>query len=239
MTQRDRTYTLGGVIKEGISRALAEVHTACAGRIVRYDAAKQLADVKPLVQITYYDESGAAVTESLPVVPNVPVVFPGAGGFRITFPVKADDQTGDTVLLVFAEGSIDRWLASGGNDVDPQDERRFHLSDGIAILGLRDFAHALKAAPTDRMTVGDDAGLQMHIDGTSIRIGANDSPSLDAAALGTATTNALAACITYVQTHTHVVAGVTPGPGSVTSAPTASPPPSLPNVKSSAVMVKV
>jgi hypothetical protein len=70
--------------------------------------------------------------ESLPVITDVPVVFPGAGDYSVTFPIAK----GDTVLLIFAEGSLDQWLTKGG-EVDPQDDRRFSLTDAIAIPSLR------------------------------------------------------------------------------------------------------
>ena len=56
--------------------------------------------------------------------------FPGAGGYRITFPVAE----GDTGLLLFAESSLDKWLVSGGT-VDPEDDRRHDLTDAVFLPG--------------------------------------------------------------------------------------------------------
>jgi hypothetical protein len=61
----------------------------------------------------------------------------GAGAYKITFPVAA----GDIVLLCFAQTSLDNWLQLGGV-VDPQDSRKFDLSDAIAIPGLLSFNQA-------------------------------------------------------------------------------------------------
>jgi hypothetical protein len=219
MTARERTYKLSGVIDKGVESRLRDVHVACPGRIVRYDADKQQADVQPLVQVVYLNEAGDRQVESLPVVPNVPVIFPGAGGFRITFPVTAGDEDGDTCLLIFSESSLDRWLDQGGGPLDPQDDRRFHLSDGVAVLGLRDYAHALASAPVDRMTLGKDDGPAIHIDGDGIRIGDNDAPNLDTAALGGAVASALASIAAKLSSHTHPVSGSVAGV-SVNAAPT-------------------
>jgi hypothetical protein len=137
-------------------------------RVERYDAVKQLIDAQPLIKQARQDEEGTRVVESLPVISNVPLVFPGSGAYRITFPVSQ----GDTVLLVFSESALDTWLSQGGL-VDPIDDNRFSLKDAIAIPGLRDFATPLQDAPTDRMTLGHDQGAQIHIDQNEIRLGAN------------------------------------------------------------------
>ncbi len=232
-TQRTRSYTLAETITAAVNKRLDSMHTALPGRIVRYDAALQQADVQPLVQVSYFDEAGDEIIESLPVVPNVPVLFPGAGSYRITFPVKAGATDGDTCVLMVSEVSLDRWLSQGGNDTDPLDPRRFHLSDGFAVLGLRDFAHALASAPADRMTVGADAGLQIHIDGSAIRIGDNEMPNLEPAALGDAVASALASIAGKLSSHTH--AGVTAGSGVTGTSPNAAP--SIGTVASSKVFV--
>jgi len=225
-----RDYTLANVVDYRVEKRLADVHTAIPGRVLAYDAAKQKVDVQPLVQVSYVNEDDETITVQLPVVTDVPVMFPGAGGYRITFPVKAGDQDGDTVLLVFAESSIDTWLANGGI-VDPRDDRRFHLTDGIALLGLRDYAHALASASADAMTLGDDAGLQIFIDGSKVQIGSNAALDLDAVALATATATALSNIATWLTTHTHPVAGAVAGVSVL-------PPPNIPGIASSVVEVK-
>jgi hypothetical protein len=165
------------VLGRALDARLEDLHVAMPAKVVRYDAAAQQVDVQPLVKGTYLDEQGNRVAESMPVVPCVPVLFPGAGGFRVTFPVTV----GDTVLLVFSETSLDTWLQHG-DEVDPADERRHHLSDAIAIPGLRDFAHALSSAPTDRMTAGYDTGPQVHLTQTEVQLGGHTG--LEKATLG-------------------------------------------------------
>lgn len=169
------------------------MRVALPGRIETYDASTQQATVQPLVYDGVYDETGARTADRLPVVTGVPVVFPGAGGFRVTFPVTA----GDTVLLVFSSSSIDLWLALGG-EVDPVDDRRHHISDAIAIPGLRDFAHALGNAPTSTMSLGKDGGPTIEISATDVQIGGS---------------NKLVTLADF-NSHTH------PAPGGATSTPT-------------------
>lgn len=120
--------------EELIDSKLLDLHTAIPGRIEAYDPDTQKADVKPLIKSNFFDDDGVRVTESLPIITDVPVLFPGAGGFRFTFPVNR----GDKVLLVFSESSLDKLLSSG-EEVDPEIYSRHELSDAIAIPGFRDF----------------------------------------------------------------------------------------------------
>jgi hypothetical protein len=65
-----------------------------------------------------------------PVIPDVPILFPQAAGFRMTWPVK----TGDPCLLVFGDRSLEEWQSAGGTKaVSPADERRHDLTDAVAI----------------------------------------------------------------------------------------------------------
>jgi hypothetical protein len=66
----------------------------------------------------------------LPLLPDVPVVFPRAGGFCLTLPVKP----GDECLVVFADLCIDGWWSAGGVQ-NMAEKRRHDLSDAFALLG--------------------------------------------------------------------------------------------------------
>jgi hypothetical protein len=154
MSQTGPKPTLADAIRRAVECAVADLHVAIPARVERVDLAKALVDVKPLVK-DRYSEDGATKVQSVPVVTNVPLVFPGAGGMRITFPVTK----GDTVLLVFSERSLDSWLVRGG-EVDPLDDRRHSLSDAVAIPGLNDFAHPWKAISSSAVTIGKDGEAQ-------------------------------------------------------------------------------
>jgi hypothetical protein len=178
-----RSPELSEVLDMVRASAVADVRVAIPARVERWDAAKQQVDCSPLVKNAYDDEDGVRQVEALPVIPNVPVVFPGGGGFRVTFPIAV----GDTVLLVFSDKSLDKWLAVGGS-VDPSDDHAHNLSDAIAIPGLRDFAHPLTTAPGSTLDIGADAG------------------PFEFAAVGGTNYDAY---MTALQTHTHPVAGAT------------------------------
>lgn len=177
----ERPASWAEVIRRAIDAKLADIHTTIPGKVVRVNmsgASVRSVDVQPVIKRGHLDEEDRRVVEDMPVIPSVPVEFPSAGDYRITFPIAV----GTTGLIHFSEASLDVWLAKGGT-VDPQDDRRFNLSDAIFRPGLRAIAESLGSVPTNRMTVGDDGGLQIHIDKSSIRLG--DNAALEALIKGT------------------------------------------------------
>lgn len=134
---------------------LAELRVSMPGRVVAYHEATQRVDVQPLLKETRVGPDGKLLVESLPVITNCPI----ASSYRIRFPIVV----GDVVWLIFADRSIDQWLAKGATaEVDPVDLRRHHLSDAIAIPGL---FHDVEGRPSVHFTdtqirLGDDAASQ-------------------------------------------------------------------------------
>lgn len=140
----ERTPTIGEIIRRAVDAHDARLRVCLPGRIERYDASRRMADVKPLVMGSYVDAAGVRRTESLPVLTNVPVLFPGGGGFFVTFPVAP----GDVCELRFADASLDRWKAKGG-EVDPVEDRPHDLSNAVALVGLESPAQATPAHATN------------------------------------------------------------------------------------------
>lgn len=121
---------LSDVIRELVESRLAEVHTAMPGRVVSFDAAALTVDVQPLAKQAYTDEEGNRVPAALPIIPGVPVWFPGGAATQITWTITA----GDRCWLIFAESSLD--ASKARPDVaDPGDDRRHHLADAWAFVG--------------------------------------------------------------------------------------------------------
>lgn len=123
-----QTPNLAKSILDGVERRLETLHTCMPGVIVSYNPATGLANIKPQLQIQYVSESQPT---PLPVIPNVPVVFPRSQGAYLRLPLSP----GDTVMLHFSERSLDTWLTSGG-DVMPSKLHKFNLKDAIATPGL-------------------------------------------------------------------------------------------------------
>lgn len=124
--------TITDAVRGAIQYQLNNVHTALPATIISYDYTQQKASVQPSIKKRYADDSMQAI--DLPVINNVPVIFPISGTASITFPINE----GDFCLLVFIERSTDQWK-SNGPGYQPDDPRKFDLSDAIAIPGLLPF----------------------------------------------------------------------------------------------------
>jgi hypothetical protein len=129
--------TLEEVLQEVLDIRLADVHTALPGKVIRYDAAKQVADVQPMVRSASETAEGAVTVRSYPALVSVPVAFLSGGGFHLSLPLAV----GDTGLLVFSELPIDRWRASG-QESHPADVRRHHVTSAVFFPGLAPRARA-------------------------------------------------------------------------------------------------
>lgn len=123
--------TMTAAMRQAVLFQLYDVHTALPGTIISYDSTLQKATIHPSLKKSYLD----GTTQEMPILNNVPVIFPRAGGASLTFPVVQ----GDTCLLLFIERSIDLWKSVGGV-VAPDDPRKFDLSDAVAIMGLMPFS---------------------------------------------------------------------------------------------------
>lgn len=166
-----RTPTLPQVLAGVVDAALRErVHTLLPGKIESFDAANNVADVQPTVDQLIPQEDGSVLAVRIAVLRNVPVVFPGGGGYRITFPVKA----GDYCELHFQESSIDRWR-SNGDVVAPQDGRRFALADAVCHVGLQPNASPWTGVSITAATFGKDGGPQVVVRESTIELGGTDT----------------------------------------------------------------
>lgn len=110
------------------------LHVAIPAKVISYNKKEGRADVQPLIKKELSD--GRIIPRA--AIKNVPVVFPSTKNSGLFFSIN----TGDSVLLVFSERSLDNWKGSGGNQVTPQDRRQHDFSDAIAIPGLFSFSES-------------------------------------------------------------------------------------------------
>src|SRR5271155_5094227 len=110
MDRRERMGSLLVAHKAAQDGFEADLWTALPALVVSYDATKLTVSAQPTIQSQVRPPGGTWVTAPLPPCLDCPVVFPGGGGFTLTFPVAA----GDEGLLVFASRCIDAWWQSGG-----------------------------------------------------------------------------------------------------------------------------
>jgi hypothetical protein len=158
------------------------LHTMLPGIVVSFDAVQQSAVVQPAIR-RIFTERGPV---NLPVCVDVPVEFPGGGGYFLTFPVKP----GDECVLCFSERAIDYWWISGGTQL-PAEYRMHDLSDAIARVGLNSLPNKIPSFATNGAEFRDRDGSMRVIlkdDGTITNITGGASTILSPG--GTFTVNA-------------------------------------------------
>lgn len=154
MDRRERFEDLTEAVLAALQGFQSKVWTALPCIVESFNAAQMTCVLQPAIQaqLTKMDGSKEWITISLLL--DVPVVFPSAGGFSLTFPVAP----GDEVLAVFSSRCIDTWWQSGGFR-NVQAELRMHdLSDGFAIPGIRSLPRVLPSISSDSTQLRNDAG---------------------------------------------------------------------------------
>lgn len=153
-------------LQSAMENALANTRCAMPGIIQSFDPQKQTASVQPALTEKIKIGNEEPHTENLPLLSDVPVQFPRAGGYCITLPVKA----GDECLLIFGDMCIDGWWQSGG--IQDQVERRRHdLSDAMALVGITSVPRVVPGYSPDTIQIrSDDGGTYIEIDKPNINI---------------------------------------------------------------------
>lgn len=165
------TPQLAEVVLSIIRADRMKLHTGMPGEVESFDADNQMANIKVAMQTYAPQEDGTMKARSYSVLPSVPIVFEGGGGYRMTYPL----QKGDPVWLEFSESSIDAWLDRGGADIDPGDRRRHHIADVVARPGPRPKPKRWKGISTSGATWGRDGGPQIVARESTIEFGGDDA----------------------------------------------------------------
>lgn len=211
----DSTPGLASVIAAAIESRLVDVHTSLPGRVESYDAARQVADIKPMLRRVIRAADLTRVSEELPVIPCVPVQWPRGGGAFLSLPLAA----GDFGWLLFADYSIDRFRSTG-DDSDPGDERRFDLANAVFLpAGPFPSAAPLDDASGSEVRLGFDGGYQAAITGTETQLPAGAATFLARAdRVLSELTSIAAALLSHKHTGVTVGAGLTGASDSTYSA---------------------
>ena len=93
-----------------------------------YNSENNTVECQPAVRERIINEDGTIQYIQLPLLINVPVVFPGSENFDIKFPLNKNDEC----LVFFSDLSIDNFWQKGSVQ-NPVEVRRHDLSDGMAI----------------------------------------------------------------------------------------------------------
>lgn len=113
----------GKVLSQGL-------RVAMPGIIQSFNAEAVTAVVQPAIRCVETDNDGNRTTRDYPLLVDVPVVFPTAGGVTLTLPVNP----GDECELKFQDRCIDFFWQSGGVQ-EPVDDRMHDLSDATCSVG--------------------------------------------------------------------------------------------------------
>lgn len=139
-------HELTKAIEDTARAVVNEVHTAMPGKIVSFDAACCMAEVKPCGR--YVTSDGKSL--EYPAIAEVPVVFPFCqqAGVGMAFPVKK----GDSCLLIVSEVELDEWR----DGAESEGSLRYDLSSAVAIPGLLSAGGGLivKAMKMDAVVLG-------------------------------------------------------------------------------------
>jgi hypothetical protein len=192
MDRRERANDPGEALLAALQGWQANLWTAMPAII---DPAKMTVSAQVSIQAEVRDEFGEWRPEAISLLVDCPVVFPGGGGYCLTFPIKQ----GDEALIVFASRCIDAWWQSGG--VQRQADFRLHsLSDGFALVGVRS---------VPRVPIGINTfGVELRSDDGNAVIEINDGNDINITTPGNIT---LTAPLVHVQgnlTVTGVIDGV-------------------------------
>ncbi|KAA1175364.1 phage baseplate assembly protein V [Photorhabdus heterorhabditis] len=121
--------------------------------IQSFDADAVTVTAQPAIRWKIRKKDGDLESVSLPLLVDVPVIFPRGGGVTLTFPVKV----GDECLVVFADRCIDYWWQSGGVQ-EPVDPRQHNLSDGFALIGPQSQQQKIAGISTSSVQLRSDDG---------------------------------------------------------------------------------
>lgn len=176
--------TIADIVKAALESRLTDLFGPMPAVVVAFNpgtvAAAPSVDVQPVVQraLPSADDPDVLVSEPLPVVPNVPLVYLTAAGARITFPVAP----GDTVLLVPLMLAITQWRLTGAPITTPTtDQALHHLGNCVAIPGL--IADAMIAEGVDPLALVISSPAQINVESLAINVTAGATVNVTAPAV--------------------------------------------------------
>ncbi|EGB7356667.1 translation initiation factor IF-2 [Escherichia coli] len=137
-----------------IGALMSALRVAMPGIVQSFDPDAVTAVVQPAIRGQEQAPDGGSQSTVLPLLVDVPVVFPRGGGCTLTFPVSA----GDECLVVFADRCIDFWWQNGGVQ-EPVDTRMHDLSDAFCIVGPQSQANKISGISTDAVQLRTDDGV--------------------------------------------------------------------------------
>lgn len=175
-----RDPSLQELLNDAIDSALLDVHTALPGRIQKYYSDTQTADIElglkrilP-VDIDDTDADEGYGTETLPILPNVPVARFKAGGHFLQF---APDK-GDYGMVIFSEASMDQWRKKGGV-TSPTEVGRHELSSGVFYPTMGPDSAKVTDTVSSGAAFGKEGGAQLRSNGDEMEVTSDGASSAE------------------------------------------------------------
>jgi hypothetical protein len=158
------------VFRKLSDRVAYDIRVAAPAIIKSFDPTTQTATVRVAVR-ERINIDGVLTWKKIPLLIDVPVFMPRAGGYVLTMPVAS----GDECLVVFADSCIDGWWQSGGvqNQID---RRRHDLSDGFALVGVWSRPRKVTGYSADSAQLRNEAGtafVDLSSDALTLQFGTN------------------------------------------------------------------
>lgn len=165
-TIKERTNSQTEFFRSMIEDGATDLRVSMPGIIQSFDPVEQTVSVQLAITEKIGDSEGTVTNVKLPLVVDVPIMIPTAGGYALTLPI----QVGDECLVIFADSCIDMWWQNGG--VQNQLEKRRHdLSDSFAIIGCYSQPNRLSSYSTDSVQLRNKAGTAyVEIKGNNVNL---------------------------------------------------------------------
>lgn len=155
-----RNTTLDELIDLAIDHREAAINVCLPGKIQSYDPVKQMADIEILIKDNVVDTDNVRTEENYPLLREVPIMFPRAGEFFISFPLKPNDR----VVVFFADRSLDNYMSSSSTSAVSNTDLRMHdISDAVAYPGLYPFPNSLPDVSGSEMVFGKSNSIQIKV----------------------------------------------------------------------------
>lgn len=195
----------GEFLRRVVDSRVQDIQTSFPARVVSYDPDTQTADLEPQVRRPLTDEDGDVSGEDLPVIPNVPIIFPRGKGDTIR--IVWELQENDFVWVHVCTNAIGNWRRTGEVS-DPGDVRPHSLGNCFAVPGAAPNSKALAHDP-DHALVIEAPLIKLGKDATDYAaLAAKVEQNLNAikTALGSATAPSGGGPVTYGTPYTSVTA---------------------------------
>jgi len=160
------TPTLSQLLRIANKSFVDEIHTAFPCVVQSYDSGHQTVDVQPQIKRPIQKQDGSTTYESYPVISNVPVAFPRAGQWFMSFPIT----TGDCIFVVCSERSLDEWRANGFET--ETSDLRTHVIDGAVAFPVNVYptSSPIQNVSATKLVIGNDTTSRIYIDTNLINL---------------------------------------------------------------------